>query len=132
MKHVKLYEQFVSEAKNEVTVSLRYALMAGEIFRDQFSRDGKQTSTDVYKFKSKDAKEDFTRQLIQAGVPENEIYEAELKRWGNELWNRGGLDERKQMLWKCFGQDFQTEDLTKLPWSELPKEIRLKLVEIRG
>jgi len=109
MKHVKLYEQFVTEAKNEVTVSLRYALMAGDIFRDQFSRDGKQTASDVYKFKSKDAKEDFTRQLIQAG-----------------------LDERKQMLWRCFGQDFQTEELTKLPWSELPKEIRLKLVEIKG
>lgn len=132
MKHVKLYEQFVIEAKNEVTVSLRYALLASQIFRDQFSRDGKQTSTDVYKFKSKDLKQDFTSQLVQAGVPETEIYEAELKRWGNELWNRGGLDERKQMLWRCFGQEIQYEELTKLPWSELPKEIRLKLVEIQG
>jgi hypothetical protein len=57
--------------------------------------------------------------------------EKELKRYGNELWNRGGLDERKHLLLKRFGADFQTEDLVELPWSELPGDIRREILEIK-
>jgi hypothetical protein len=59
------------------------------------------------------------------------IQEKELKRYGNELWNRGGLDERKHLLLKRFGADFQTEDLVELPWSELPGDIRREILEIK-
>jgi hypothetical protein len=59
------------------------------------------------------------------------VNEEELKRYGNELWNRGGTDDRKGLLNKTFGYDLKTEDLVELPWSELPTEIRTKLVEIK-
>ena len=64
-------------------------------------------------------------------VFETFIEEKELKRYGNELWNRGGLDERKHLLLKRFGADFQTEDLVELPWSELPGDIRREILEIK-
>ena len=55
-----------------------------------------------------------------------------LKRYGNELWNRGGTDDRKGLLNKTFGYELKTEDLVELPWSELPSDIRIKLVEIKA
>lgn len=64
-------------------------------------------------------------------VYETFIEEKELKRYGNELWNRGGLDDRKQLLQKRFGGDFQTEELVELPWSELPGDIRREILEIK-
>jgi hypothetical protein len=131
MKHIKLFEDFVNEAKHTVQVSLRYAQVANDIFQDQFKGLGKKEDTDTFKFKYEDDKLDFIDQLTKQ-IPRGEIFEAtELKRFGNELWNRGGLDERKQLLTRVFGAEFQTEEVVKLPWSELPTNIRLKLHELK-
>lgn len=58
----------------EVEVSLRYAQLANDIFDDMFSRYGKKTSTNTFKFSVNDFKNDFVEALTDAGVPANEIY----------------------------------------------------------
>jgi hypothetical protein len=55
----------------------------------------------------------------------------EMKRWGNELWNRADQVERKKLIQRRLGVDQPTEDLVKLPWSELPHEIRKEVIEIK-
>lgn len=59
--------------KNEVTVSLRYAVQANDIFDDMYRKLGQKESTDVFSFKSKEYAEDFIESLIMVGVPKNEI-----------------------------------------------------------
>jgi len=58
----------------EVEVSLRYAQLANDIFDDMFSRLGKKTSTNTFKFSVNDFKNEFVEALTDAGVPANEIY----------------------------------------------------------
>ena len=55
----------------------------------------------------------------------------EMKRWGNELWNRADQVERKKLIQRRLGVDQPTEDLVKLPWSELPQDIRKEVIEIK-
>lgn len=55
----------------------------------------------------------------------------DMKRWGNELWNRADQIERKKLIQRRLGVDFATEDLVELPWSELPQEIRKEVIEIK-
>jgi len=59
--------------KNEVTVSLRYAVQANDIFDDMYRKLGEKESTDVFSFKSKTYANDFIESLIMVGVPKNEI-----------------------------------------------------------
>jgi hypothetical protein len=54
-----------------------------------------------------------------------------MKRWGNELWNRADESERKKLIQRRLGVDQPTEDLVKLPWSELPQNIRKEVIEIK-
>lgn len=55
----------------------------------------------------------------------------DMKRWGNELWNRADANERKKLIQRRLGVEQPTEDLVKLPWSELPQEIRKEVIEIK-
>lgn len=59
--------------KNEVTVSLRYAIQANDVFDDMYRRIGEKESTDVFSFKSKSDANDFVESLIMVGIPEKEI-----------------------------------------------------------
>ena len=59
--------------KNEVTVSLRYAVQANDVFDDMYRRIGEKESTDVFSFKSKSDANDFVESLIMVGIPEKEI-----------------------------------------------------------
>ena len=67
------YESLEINEKNEVTVSLRYAVQANDIFDDMYRKLGEKESTDVFSFKSKTYAEDFIDSLIMVGIPENEI-----------------------------------------------------------
>jgi RNA polymerase-interacting CarD/CdnL/TRCF family regulator len=67
------YESLEINEKNEVTVSLRYAVQANDIFDDMYRKLGEKESTDVFSFKSKTYAEDFIESLIMVGVPKNEI-----------------------------------------------------------
>lgn len=75
MKHVKLFEAFVNEAKKPtIEVSLRHAKTAGEAFRDAYSKMGKMTSTNTFEFKNADDAEDFAGYLMDyIEIPEKEI-----------------------------------------------------------
>jgi|GEM_PF-1691944 Fe-S cluster assembly scaffold protein SufB len=55
----------------------------------------------------------------------------DMKRWGNELWNRADEFKRKKLIQSRLGVEQPTEDLVKLPWSELPQEIRKEVIEIK-
>lgn len=67
------YESLEINEKNEVTVSLRYAVQANDIFDDMYRKLGEKESTDVFSFKSKTYANDFIESLIMVGVPKNEI-----------------------------------------------------------
>jgi hypothetical protein len=67
------YESLEINEKNEVTVSLRYAVQANDIFDDMYRKLGEKESTDVFSFKSKEYAEDFIESLIMVGVPKKEI-----------------------------------------------------------
>jgi RNA polymerase-interacting CarD/CdnL/TRCF family regulator len=67
------YESLEINEKNEVTVSLRYAVQANDIFDDMYRKLGVKESTDVFSFKSKEYAEDFIESLIMVGVPKKEI-----------------------------------------------------------
>lgn len=67
------YESLEINEKNEVTVSLRHAVQANDIFDDMYRRIGKKEATDVFLFKSKADADDFIESLIMVGIPKNEI-----------------------------------------------------------
>ena len=75
MKHIKLFEAFVNEAKKPtIEVSLRHARTAGEAFRDAYSKMGKMTSTNTFEFKNAEDAEDFAGYLMDyIEIPEEEI-----------------------------------------------------------
>lgn len=76
MKHIKLFEEFSTELNEavDVTVSLRYARDARELFDDMYSDYGKMKSTDVFSFKNKDAAHDFIQGLVKhLNIPVGEI-----------------------------------------------------------
>lgn len=77
MNYVKLYEEFVNEA-NEITVSLRHAREANELFDDMFKKYGKKVASDVFSFKSVDSAIDFYKMLIKnLQIPAGEIETAD-------------------------------------------------------
>lgn len=55
----------------------------------------------------------------------------DMTRWGNELWNRADVIERKKLIQRRLGVEYATEDLVGLPWSELPQDIRKEVIEIK-
>jgi hypothetical protein len=63
----------VLNERKEVSVSLRYARQANDVFDDMYKRVGKKEYTDVFSFKSKADATDFVESLIGIGVPEDEI-----------------------------------------------------------
>lgn len=67
------YESLEINEKNEVTVSLRHAVQANDIFDDMYKKIGKKEYTDTFSFKSKADANDFIESLIMVGVPEDEI-----------------------------------------------------------
>jgi len=70
----KLYDEIFKNHYKEVEVSLRYAQGAGEVFRDSFKKQGKMTSTNVFRFKNEESTADFVESLIQdLNAPESEI-----------------------------------------------------------
>jgi hypothetical protein len=75
MKHIKLFEQFVNEAKKPtIEVSVSHAREAGEAFRDAYSKMGKMTSTNTFEFKNADDAEEFVEYLMDyIDIPEEEI-----------------------------------------------------------
>ena len=68
-----VYESLEINEKNEVTISLRHAVQANDIFDDMYRNLGEKESTDVFSFKTKDYANDFIESLIMVGIPENEI-----------------------------------------------------------
>lgn len=75
MKHLKLFEAFLNEGrKPTVEVSVRYAGVAGDAFRDAYSKMGKMTSTNTFQFKNAEDAEEFEGYLIDyIDIPEDEI-----------------------------------------------------------
>jgi hypothetical protein len=67
------YESLEINEKNEVTISLRHAVQANDIFDDMYRRIGNKEATDVFSFKSKADANDFIESLIMVGIPKNEI-----------------------------------------------------------
>jgi hypothetical protein len=151
MKHIKLYEDFVNESKekfpDQVTgndgIIFKKVSQTGDRAKYYQYYRGYDIDAGGHVFGSVAELERFMKDYILSNnlynkykhMPEKPIDESieekELKRYGNELWNRGGLDERKHLLLKRFGADFQTEDLVELPWSELPGDIRREILEIK-
>jgi hypothetical protein len=161
MKYIKLFEQFITEAMNPTKKVINGIFRKNGIKTLSTQSSGMIKGWTTYHGKgykyeysglitlkgfSKEEIEDLATQFREAGVEVNRIHtnaieysdlkesfieEKELKRYGNELWNRGGLDDRKQLLQKRFGGDFQTEELVELPWSELPGDIRREILEIK-
>ena len=70
-----IYESVILEEAKEIEVSLRYARLANDVFDDMYRRLGKKTSTNTFKMNSDDLADDFLQSLIDAGVPQDEIYE---------------------------------------------------------
>jgi hypothetical protein len=66
----------VLNEKKEVTISLRYARQANDVFDDMYKRIGKKEYTDTFSFKSKEDANDFIESLVKVGIPENEIDES--------------------------------------------------------
>lgn len=138
MKHIKLYEQFVNEGTYNNDREI--AIYDGEDGLTYIEKRGKgyYGYNDEFDFEAKDKAElekklkSWGYKLISGSIDETVQEKENLKRYGNELWNRGGTDDRKGLLNKTFGYELKTEDLVELPWSELPSEIRTKLVEIKG
>lgn len=79
MKKVKLFEEFANEAsinekKIEITVSLRHARDAGELFDDMFKSYGKKEASDSFVFKDEDGAHDFVKILVnRMHIPVGEI-----------------------------------------------------------
>ena len=75
MKHVKLFEAFVNEAKKPtIEVSVSHAREAGDAFRDAYSKMGKMTSTNTFQFKNAEDAEEFAEYLMDyIDIPEDEI-----------------------------------------------------------
>ena len=145
MKHIKVYEDFVNEAvpasdmttyqvtcrdQDETLKQIIECIMhcgnMGHTFSVIVDPDEKEGLAER-KFEWDGDGSDYIKDVVIISAAN----EKELKRYGNELWNRGGLDERKKLLQKRFGGDFQTEDLVELPWSELPGDIRREILEIK-
>jgi hypothetical protein len=77
MAIVVSYEQFLNERLNEkkveLTVSLRYARKAQDIFNDgPWKKMGKLEWGDTYSFKNADDAEEFANALSDAGIPDGE------------------------------------------------------------
>ena len=77
MSFILSYEQFLNENLNEkkveVTVSLRYARNAQDVFNDgPWKKMGKMEYTDTYSFKNSDDAEEFAAALSDAGIPDGE------------------------------------------------------------
>jgi len=103
MSSVLSYEQFLNENLNEkkveVTVSLRYARNAQDVFNDgPWKRMGKIEYSDTYSFKNADDAEEFANALSDAGIPDGE-YEI----------NEGVINENADK------EISKLEDLLKLP-----------------
>jgi hypothetical protein len=69
-----IYESVVLEEAKEIEVSLRYARLANDVFDDMYRRLGKKTSTNTFKMNSNDLADDFMQSLVDAGIPQEEIY----------------------------------------------------------
>lgn len=66
-------EEYVNEGV-DITVSLRYARGAAELFDDMFRGYGKKESTDSFRFKNSDSAIDFVKILVnRMQVPMSEI-----------------------------------------------------------
>jgi len=70
-----IYESVTTNEAKEIEVSLRYARLANDVFDDMYRRLGKKTSTNTFKMNSDDLADDFTQSLLDAGIPQEEIYE---------------------------------------------------------
>jgi hypothetical protein len=157
MKHIKLFEEFLNEGKevfpNQVEGNDQLIFKKTKEWMNGGKLSGKYNiyyrGYDIDAggrvFGSVGELEKFIKDYILSNnlynkykhMPEKPIDETvqekeNLKRYGNELWNRGGTDDRKGLLNKTFGYELKTEDLVELPWSELPSDIRIKLVEIKA
>ncbi len=69
-----IYESVTANEAKEIEVSLRYARLANDVFDDMYRRLGKKTSTNTFKMNSDDLADDFTQSLLDAGIPQEEIY----------------------------------------------------------
>lgn len=103
MSFILSYEQYLNENLNEkrveVTVSLRYARNAQDVFNDgSWKRTGKIEYSDTYSFKNVEDAEEFADALSSAGIPDGE-YEI------NESKINESVDKEISKL----------EDLLKLP-----------------
>ncbi len=67
-------ESLVNEKKVEITVSLRHAREAGELFDDMFKSYGKKEASDSFVFKDEDGAHDFVTMLVnRMQIPVGEI-----------------------------------------------------------
>jgi hypothetical protein len=78
MKHIKLFEDFLNEAKKPmIEVTSAYAEEAAEAFKDVYSKKGKMTSTKgfvTFVFKKEDDAVQFGEYLMDyMDIPETEI-----------------------------------------------------------
>lgn len=77
MSFILSYEDYLNENLNEkrieVTVSLRYARNAQDVFNDgPWKKMGKAEYSDTYSFKNVDDAEEFASALSDAGIPDGE------------------------------------------------------------